>query len=65
MTFNIKSKKPSISGIAQHTRLVHAYLEQEAQNVYGSSYNQLSIKEQKEISMRIAKKYKYSLTSVD
>jgi hypothetical protein len=66
MTYSIKkSRKASIDSIAKLGRAWHIYLEQESQLVYGSSYNALSIKEQKEISVMVAKKYPFSLRGVD
>jgi len=66
MAYKIKSrKKVDVTSLAKHLRLTHSYLEQEAQIVYGSSYEQLTSKEQKEISMKVAKKYPFSLRSID
>lgn len=65
MAYKIKSsKKMNTNDIAKHVRLCHYYLEDEARIVYGSSFEQLSVKEQKEIAHRVAKKYPASLRGV-
>lgn len=60
MAYKIKNKQ-STQKIAKHLKWNYYELENKAQQVYGTDFDELSIKEQDEISRKVAKDFHYKI----